>query len=774
MSETRSKCLAALVLLSGCLAPILLIWHGWGAYLPGIPRSDFEFYFYPQRVFLSRWLSQGVFPWWNPHLFCGYPTVEIQQTALFYPFNTLSLMLFPPTEGLLIVLSLHVILAQILTFLGLQKACQLSPLAAASGSTVYILGAVFSHRFMSGHLTVIFAMSWIPFAICMLIAYLSDRKPASFVATAVATGIVILAGAPQYVFYLFWSQFAVALTARGSWKIKAAALAGVWVVAAAISAPQWLPTLFYLGFGARSIGATGLTPTEASRAVWMLEYLLRSPLGDGITTQHLQTRGVWDTAGYTGTITALLAIGSLIGTLKRYGGATPGARAAVAVLCVALYHGMGGWLPGFGFFREPLKAMCLVNLATAILAGCALDELFRPSQNLPIVSSRRYVLTGALLTLVGLGIAACCLAAPREVAHWLLRISETQRGSHAAVQALAEEANSSPQVIIMPLLQAAANLSALSVAFVVLFALRRRSVFLVSVVLSILLVADPLSAHWRAIQSNTPRTTSGWPKDLRTKIGQVVIQNNSNSRFTIPTPMTNGSQLIPGMYEPYGYDPMMPRLAGSRTIVPAPGQSPDEIRKAKFRALAASHSIEEDPSLQPETIPQSLHTYSLSAVSTASVMAHLTPVVLPADDSHEFGPLPGNRDFVSDDTCDLIPNGLMGKNETTFTKITASSVHQLDAETPNTLNFDIDSDGPNLLVVHSSYLPGWYYSVNGGPTALPACINGWMIGIPVKSGEQQVTLKYRPVGIAPSIVTSLIALLGCTTALFISRRRETH
>ncbi|MGB9692142.1 MAG: hypothetical protein ACPL7D_08235, partial [Candidatus Sumerlaeaceae bacterium] len=82
---------SALGIAVGCIVPL---WPGRvlsTASLPGAPRSDFEYYFFPLRCHLARVWGRGIIPFWNPHLFCGYPVIESVQSAVLYPFNALGL-----------------------------------------------------------------------------------------------------------------------------------------------------------------------------------------------------------------------------------------------------------------------------------------------------------------------------------------------------------------------------------------------------------------------------------------------------------------------------------------------------------------------------------------------------------------------------------------------------------------------------------------------------------------------------------------------------------
>ena len=63
---------------------------GWGKLF----YDDIAFVFFPQQVFLSRCLGEGIIPWWNPHLCAGATPfyAHIFQSSL-SPLNWLFLFL---------------------------------------------------------------------------------------------------------------------------------------------------------------------------------------------------------------------------------------------------------------------------------------------------------------------------------------------------------------------------------------------------------------------------------------------------------------------------------------------------------------------------------------------------------------------------------------------------------------------------------------------------------------------------------------------------------
>jgi hypothetical protein len=330
--------------------------RGSGRLYFGPPISDLTYCFYPWRVFLCRWLDRGVIPWWNPHVFGGYPVLEMQQMALFNPVSLLTALVLPPGLGLNVMMALHVALAGAATWVALRKALRLSPWAAATGAIVYVYNAVFATRVSAGHFTVVAACAVAPLGVAavwraavrvcaeprVVPGLLAPCAGGWIVAAAAANAFCVVAGAPQYVMYLIWMEFtACALAALRRPAAGAAVFACVWGAAALVSAPQWLPTLSYLPFSGRSqmSGAMGII-LEFDWRIMLAELVFPFPLGDDVFSGHLHAKNVWETAGYPGAL-ALILMGALVldpRTFRRGGAQSavgrPGAHRA-RVLSVA-------------------------------------------------------------------------------------------------------------------------------------------------------------------------------------------------------------------------------------------------------------------------------------------------------------------------------------------------------------------------------------------------------------------------------------------------------
>lgn len=762
-----------LTALAVCLVPPALLLGRGFHWIPGTWRSDFEFYFHPQRAFLSRWLSEGVFPFWNPHLFCGYPTVEIQQTALFYPFNSLLMALASPHVSMLLMLALHAGLCGLVAAATLRRFGRQPSGAAWLGAAAWSLGAVFSHRFYCGHLTVVFAMVWVPPAVLGFHAACrraADRRDGAIVAAA-AVGMVILAGAPQYVYYTIWGQAAVlgaSLFRRPT--VAAVKVAGlVWFTALAVSAVQWLPSLFYIPLSSRGGGFAQPPPSWAAIMVAALETILPFPLGDGRTVTHMQRRGIWDTAGFVGSVAILLALVSLLQARTKRPVRECASAPALWLFAFAAYLTGGGWLPGFDGFREPLKALCLVTLS---LAWAAADGA-------RIVAARGWSRTVLVSLAIVAAIPVAALTAatlwPGAVVRWVITLAEIQGGAHESVEQMLAELRANASLATTPLMRAAVLfLAGLAAGVVILWASRGRP-RLAMAGLGAVVAVELLFVHGKLYVPEIPLDKSGWPPEAASALASAATGSPDGAiRTTIPTAMSNASQFLDGVGEPFGYDPLSPLLAGARTAPRLPGSPPEESAEAKRRALGLAYEMQDLHSTGPETVPQRDREFVLRRMSADARHGEVMPCVIRDPHRFTFGPTADGETFVSDDHAARVGESLVcGENEN-VANAGEAEIQRLATDTPNGIQYRVTTENAAVLVIRETWLPGWRATINGVSTPV-FMVNGWMCGVALAPGTNEVRLQYRPPLFTLAAMISLsgcMALLSCAFAGRLIRRRH--
>lgn len=127
--------------------------------------------FYPMVYFNAHSLRLGLAPWWNPHIYSGYPQIADPQGMLFSPL-LMAWMLLRETPGPVWFtwgVLLHVLMGGIamLAFLRRHNA---NALGALMGAMVYMAGGVAASRLE--HTPIILAYSYAPVALVFLRRFL--------------------------------------------------------------------------------------------------------------------------------------------------------------------------------------------------------------------------------------------------------------------------------------------------------------------------------------------------------------------------------------------------------------------------------------------------------------------------------------------------------------------------------------------------------------------------------------------------------------------------
>jgi hypothetical protein len=82
---------------------------------------------------------------------------------------------------------------------------------------------------------------------------------------------------------------------------------------------------------------------------------------------------------------------------------------------------------------------------------------------------------------------------------------------------------------------------------------------------------------------------------------------------------------------------------------------------------------------------------------------------------------------------------------------------------------EVRAEGPGLLVLNSSFDPGWSASVDGEPAAVVP-VNGVQTGLGLAPGPHRVRLRHAPRGLRTGIVLALLAAAAVGGALALERR----
>lgn len=802
-----------------CAALSGLILRHAGTHYWGPLDSDLRNQFYPWQVFIHRWLHRGVFPYWDPHVFGGYPTIETQQMLALNPVHLLS-FLWRPEVGLALQMAAHTWIAGLGMAWALARWARLTALAAAASGVLFVLSGLFAVRVIAGHFTVVAALAWWPLAagsVGNLMARLMPRSAAPpwrdwrgmgrrawecrrpIALAAVFHAMVVLAGGPQYIVYLFYIEAAVVVAVAPVrwWATCALACGAVWMLALALAAPQWLPAVWYLPYTARSSTGSEMGRIDFSplQNLW-LEFIMPFPFGDGVRLGHLHFKSVWETATYPGSAAIALVLAGVFRvafaglkiaargavarrnafTLRQMAaraGLTGPALAGLIIMGLGFYMIVGGWLPGFGGFRDATKARAVVAFGLVVFVAATLNGIIlRPAH------WRWPLLAGAAGQLLMLGAAGEFLDPDA-----FLRLIRSFGNPMDSIDALRLEATlKDPRAAISGFAHAR-TAAALAAAGVVVgaFCLKR---WRRSAVTAIILLAsgDVLVQHgylWGATHPYAENT--GLPQELdrffRPKVAGAVAGQELPWRAVLPSAIINRPHHLEGLYEYHGYDPLMPAMAVGRHRLVGIKKIAEEQGRAWHRPLMPLTGNRYDVSLWPVEVAGGTIEVAPGEALTApeAALFEITRhVSVRRVGRGYFGPSIGGRHFLwptADTQTEFppidpdfqksievsLPRYSSDGLSTRPVAQTADAVFPRPLDRPDEWNVGVKLERPALLVFKSTWLPGWRVRIDGEDMGRALFANGWMPAAMVPAGDHEVSFVYRPVAWPACVALSVAA-----------------
>ncbi len=148
------------------------------------------------KYFWQYWLKQGIFPLWNPLIFCGRPFVADIQLGCFYLPNLLHLII-PPEQAFTILTILHLLMALWGAYIFFYRALKAAPAAATLAAIIFVFNGFFLTRLYSGNVLFIFTATWTPWIFFSFIQWLTRQSLRYAALTAILMAFQLLAGAPQ-------------------------------------------------------------------------------------------------------------------------------------------------------------------------------------------------------------------------------------------------------------------------------------------------------------------------------------------------------------------------------------------------------------------------------------------------------------------------------------------------------------------------------------------------------------------------------------------------
>lgn len=404
----------------------------------------------PNLVFTWSELRAGRLPTWTPLLFGGSAFAANSQTAVFNPLH----WLFLPVDaaralGWITAANLALLAAGMLVLT--SRALRLRPPAGLVAAVVVVGGGtVMSRATQFEQLAVI---AWIPWALAA-VTWLVDRATTAtglrtvarpLGATALAVGLLVVAGHPQQVFLAvpllaIWALAHAVDATRGgadtgddagSRRVRRVGRAlGLVAVAGllglGIAAVQLLVTAGQLGQSV-TLASRTLEATRGHGYALHPELVPAALLGNPLAGEQPAIGASFEAMGFVGAAAlALAALGAAVGLLGPRGRARRALTGALVVVAVAgivlalgarcgelgeplacersglLYRAAFRLVPGFSQARVPGRWLLLTTLAVAVLAALGADALARRAVDRRALAGTAGLLLVAVLAGLGL------------------------------------------------------------------------------------------------------------------------------------------------------------------------------------------------------------------------------------------------------------------------------------------------------------------------------------------------------------------------------------
>lgn len=794
MTQPRHSTRNALVFLGVLVFAMFFDLLGGDALVVGNVQTDLKSQFLAWRQFGFGELAHGNFPLWNPHIYAGAPYFGGFQAALLYPPNILFLLL-PLAMAINWSIALHVFLLGAFTFLWVKRRGQHPAAAALAGAIAMFCGAHFPHVY-AGHLTNLCAMVWAPLILLAIDGILDG--PGEGAASGYAAGgwcllgmlalaMQILAGHPQYVFYMGIAAgiyalllFLVRLRYPGHSRrtlFQLVYLAAIPIGGALLTSVQWLTGIQATGETLRSQALPFEFAAMFSFPPENLLTLVAPNVFGGLAPESYFGRCyLWEMSLFVGVTAVALAVIAIVPTStppttdarggksrrqptdqesaalrnQEPGGVTPLLIMLGILLLLALgvhtplFRLLYTFVPGFDKFRGNSKFIFPAALFLALLAGIGFDKLLRTR------SVSKSVIVTLLAAAGTCGLAALTIRSIDwlPVLRALAETNETYRirPEHFAVAAFAPEL----RVLAERARESASNALFLVagtalVLGVLLVWLRsdKRMVWAVGALALVELFVFARGAR------DTFDSTTVVPAELQA----FVAQNPGEHRLL--NCLNPNSALLTGALEMNGNDPGVVRRY-AEFVAAAEGRNPNQATQyLKFASVSPLYSLlrlrwvlaPDGHKLNVLDVPTPPLPH-VALVARARVIEN-RDAILAAMRAPSFDP---RREAILERQPVPRPSGRE-----------AGGSARLVASSTDWLEIEADTPEPAILLITDLYTPAWRATPLGGSVQpryelVPA--DYILRGVPLEAGHHHLRIAYRPRAFVIGTWISILATPG--------------
>jgi hypothetical protein len=340
--------------------------------------SDYVLQEYFWRLFYRDALLNRELPFWNPYLACGRPFMAAPQSAFFYPFSLLYLVM--PIGGAVTLLTLfHLLVAGISTYC-FARTLGMSGKGALVAALVHEFSGFAIITTLGGHSIILFCMAYLPL-IFLATEKILQGKYAWASIGAFVLALSLFAGHPQplwlamvaaSVYFLLKTVFLgreIPLAQKALRAVFFLLMVGLGVL---ISGCQVLMTLELVSESYVPQDRVAFSSFMSLGPRYLILFLIPDLLGSRYQLYPLFYP-------YLGMLPLVLMPLSFLS--KRKGTQVVFLVLVVFFLLLSLgnhtpfFHFAFHAIPGFSLFRVHARSLLVVGFAVAILSGFGLDEL---------------------------------------------------------------------------------------------------------------------------------------------------------------------------------------------------------------------------------------------------------------------------------------------------------------------------------------------------------------------------------------------------------------
>ena len=720
-----------------------------GSRVVGQVHDDLALHFLWWREFGFGELAKGKLALWNPHIFSGAPFFGSLQSALLYPLNWLYLALpLPLATNWSIALNAWLLGAFMYLWAWRRG---LHPFAGFVSAAVLMFCAPYFLHVPAGHLNIVSALPWSALLFLAVDEWLVSRRPAWCLLGMLAVAMQILAGHPQYVYFIALALVgyaalrlaersdsrAAAATGVLSFYVGGALLASVQLLAgiqatAETVRSQPLPFEFAASFSFPpenlvTLVAPGFFGDVTHQSYWGRWYLWEACAFIGVTGLALAVYGM--ARGQVAGKKALLAVAAAAALLA-LGNSTP------------LFRLLFDWLPLFDRFRGAGKFVFISALILVLFAGYGLDCILRERSVQP-----RAIWAGSAIV-----IALCGAAVAIRMVDW----STVTQAVLATGQSYADRRalSASQSFASLGLLLAGLTLAA---ALGLAFWTRRQphAVFL----LGALAVAEVFA--FARMQRTTFDTTQVIVPQLRQFLAEHPGDHRILNLWNANTAMSFGA------FDAWGYDPGVTRRY-AELVYWSEGGDPDKatnyVTFRRFHPLLAMLRVKYVVAVEDNVL--SVHPAAIAPLGRLELIGAYR--------------IDRQRDQIlramGEASFDARKMVIL-EREPSPAPVAAEQPGsaRIVREGTDFLEVDAEIASPSILLVTDAWARGWHATPLEGSSQnryelMPA--NYALRAVALGAGKHRLRLEYAPGGFAVGAVVSAMAWAAWVVAAVLLWRRE--